>query len=83
MDLMGYSELYYSHVMTSEWEMTSLVLQTLYQSHNGLNIVEVLKFVLEWNHNHGIAAITDNAGNMDVAVREVGVFTHHSVLHTL
>ncbi|KAJ4931669.1 hypothetical protein JOQ06_010110, partial [Pogonophryne albipinna] len=46
----------------------------LFTSHTGLNIAEVFKSaVLEWglnmtsNHNQGIAVVTDNARNMDVA----------------
>ncbi|KAJ4943140.1 hypothetical protein JOQ06_005645 [Pogonophryne albipinna] len=82
-----------AHVMTSEWEMKSFVLQTrpLFTSHTGLNIAEVLKSaVLEWglnmtsNNNQGIAVVTDNARNMDVAVREAGFSPHIKCFaHTL
>ncbi|XP_010778641.1 zinc finger BED domain-containing protein 1 [Notothenia coriiceps] len=75
--------------MTSEWEIKSFVLQTrpLFTSHTGLNIAEVLKSaVLEWglDNNQGIAVVTDNARNMDVAVREAGLSPHIKCFaHTL
>ncbi|KAK1906354.1 Zinc finger BED domain containing protein 4 [Dissostichus eleginoides] len=78
-----------AHVMTSEWEIKSFVLQTrpLFTSHTGLNIAEVLKSaVLEWglDNNQGIAVVTDNARNMDVAVREAGLSPHIKCFaHTL
>ncbi|KAK1877141.1 Zinc finger BED domain containing protein 1 [Dissostichus eleginoides] len=78
-----------AHVMTSEVEIKSFFLQTrpLFTSHTGLNIAEVLKSaVLEWglDNNQGIAVVTDNARNMDVAVREAGLSPHiKSFAHTL
>uniref|UniRef100_A0A9J7Y5E2 BED-type domain-containing protein n=1 Tax=Cyprinus carpio carpio TaxID=630221 RepID=A0A9J7Y5E2_CYPCA len=79
-----------AHVITSEWEMVNFVLQTrpLFETHTGANIAEVLKSaVSEWGlqkANHGIAVVTDNARNMDVAVREAGFAPHvRCFAHTL
>ncbi|KAE8279169.1 Zinc finger BED domain-containing protein 4 [Larimichthys crocea] len=71
-----------AHVINNDWEMKSVALQTrpLFESHTGLNIAEVLTAaVTEWElqrANHGIAIVTDNAHNMDVAVREAGLELH-------
>ncbi len=62
--------------------MTNFVLQTrpLFESHTGANIAKVLRSaVTEWElerANHAIAVITDNARNMDIAVREAGLVPH-------
>ncbi|ROL47946.1 Zinc finger BED domain-containing protein 1 [Anabarilius grahami] len=70
--------------------MVNFVLQTrpLFETHTGANIAEVLKSaVSEWGlqkANHGIAVVTDNARNMDVAVREAGLAPHvRCFAHTL
>lgn len=66
-------------MITSKWEVANFVLQTrpLFETHTGANIAEVLKSaVSEWGlqkANRGIAVVTDNARNMDVAVREAGL----------
>lgn len=71
-----------AHVINNDWEMENVVLQTrpLFESHTGLHIAEVLRAALtEWElqrENHGIAIVTDNAHNMDVAVREAGLELH-------
>ncbi|XP_016355543.1 zinc finger BED domain-containing protein 1 [Sinocyclocheilus anshuiensis] len=79
-----------AHVITSEWEMDNFVLQTrpLFETHTGANIAEVLKSaVSEWGlqkASRGIAVVTDNARNMDVAVREAGLAPHvRCFAHTL
>lgn len=62
--------------------MVHFVLQTrpLFESHTGANIAEVLQAaVTDWEikkTNHGIAIVTDNARNMEVAVREAGLEPH-------
>ncbi|KAL7829121.1 hypothetical protein SRHO_G00327550 [Serrasalmus rhombeus] len=71
-----------AHTINSDWKMESVVLQTrpLFESHTGANIAEVLQTaVTDWElkkPNHGIAIVTDNARNMDVAVREAGLKPH-------
>ncbi|MBN3306654.1 ZBED4 protein, partial [Amia calva] len=71
-----------AHTINSDWEMVNVVLQTrpLFESHTGANIAEVLQAaVTDWElnrPNHGIAIVTDNALNMDVAVREAGLEPH-------
>ena len=71
-----------AHAINKDWNMESVVLQTrpLYESHTGANIAEVLQTaVTDWElkkPNHDIAVVTDNARNMDVAVREVGLMPH-------
>ena len=71
-----------AHVITTEWEMTSFVLQTrpLFESHTGTNLADVLKAtVQEWELErsaHSIAVVTDNTRNMIVAVREAGMSPH-------
>ncbi|XP_065103982.2 E3 SUMO-protein ligase ZBED1-like [Paramisgurnus dabryanus] len=71
-----------AHTINSKWEMVNFVLQTRphYESHTGANIAEVLQAaVTDWNlrkPNHAIAIVTDNARNMDVAVREAGFEPH-------
>ncbi|XP_041834229.1 E3 SUMO-protein ligase ZBED1-like [Melanotaenia boesemani] len=79
-----------AHVITAEWEMVSFVLQThpLFEKHSGSNIAQVLRdSVSEWKlerPKHGIAVVTDNARNMDVAVREAGLEPHIKCFaHTL
>lgn len=70
--------------------MASFVLENrpLFEKHTGVNIMEVLKSaVVEWESekaNDRIAVITDNAMNMDVAVREVRLAPHIKCFaHTL
>ncbi|MBN3302803.1 ZBED4 protein, partial [Amia calva] len=71
-----------AHTINSDWEMVNVVLQTrlLFESHTGANIAEDLQAaVTDWElnrPNHGIAIVTDNARNMDVAVREAGLEPH-------
>ncbi|KAL7841202.1 hypothetical protein SRHO_G00248930 [Serrasalmus rhombeus] len=71
-----------AHTINSDWKMESVVLQTrpLFESHTGANIAGVLQTaVTDWElkkPNHGIAIVTDNARNMDVAVREAGLKPH-------
>lgn len=79
-----------AHVITAEWKMVSFVLQTrpLFETHSGTNIAQVLTdAVAEWKlerPKHGIAVVTDNARNMDVAVREAGLGPHVKCFaHTL
>lgn len=79
-----------AHVLTSEWEMQSYVLQTrqLSESHTGVNIAEVLKSaVKEWGLDKigtRIAVVTDNASNMRVAVKEAELSPHiRCFAHTL
>ncbi|KAE8295674.1 hypothetical protein D5F01_LYC06609 [Larimichthys crocea] len=78
------------HVINAEWELAGFVLQTrpLLESHTGTNIAEVLKeAVAEWQlerQQQSIAVVTDNARNMDVAVREAGLAPHIKCFaHTL
>ncbi len=66
------------------------VLQTrpLFESHTGTNIAEVLKAAIqEWELEkapHSTAVVTDNARNMEVAVREAGLLPHIKCFaHTL
>ncbi|XP_051805174.1 E3 SUMO-protein ligase ZBED1-like [Acanthochromis polyacanthus] len=70
--------------------MASFVLQTrpLFETHTGTNIAQVLReAVAEWKLDrpkHSIAVVTDNARNMDVAVREAGLGPHIKCFaHTL
>lgn len=70
--------------------MVNFVLQTrpLFETHTGTNIAEVLKSaVSEWGlqkANRGIAVVTDNVRNMDVAVREAALAPHvRCFAHTL
>ncbi|XP_048859191.1 E3 SUMO-protein ligase ZBED1-like [Brienomyrus brachyistius] len=79
-----------AHVLSSEWEMKSYVLQTrlLSESHTGANIAEVLKSAVnEWELDKistNIAAVTDNASNMRVAVNEAKLSPHiRCFAHTL
>lgn len=79
-----------AHVINAEWELAGFVLQTrpLLESHTGANIAEVLKeAVAEWQlerQQQSIAVVTDNARNMDVAVREAGLAPHIKCFaHTL
>ncbi len=79
-----------AHVITTEWEMKSFMLQTrpLFESHTGTNIAEVLKAAIqEWELEkapHSTAVVTDNARNMEVAVREAGLSPHIKCFaHTL
>ncbi|KAJ8353682.1 hypothetical protein SKAU_G00212490 [Synaphobranchus kaupii] len=79
-----------AHVITDEWEMLSFVLQTrpLYEAHTGVHIAEILRSaVAEWELERaacGIGVVTDNARNMDVAVREAGLAPHVKCFaHTL
>lgn len=71
-----------AHTIYSNWEMVHFVLQTRphFESHTGVNIAEVLQAaVTDWGlmkPNRGIAIVTDNARNMDVAVREAGFEPH-------
>lgn len=71
-----------AHTINNDWKMESVVLQTrpLFESHTGANIAEVLQTaVTDWElkkPNHGIAIVTDNARNMDVAVREARLKPH-------
>lgn len=58
-------------------------LKLLFESHTGCSIGKVLKSSLvEWgldkeNNNHqSIAVVTDNARNMDVAMKEAGLSPH-------
>lgn len=60
----------------------------LFETHTGANIAEVLKSaVSEWGLQKadcGIAVVTDNVRNMDVAVREAGLAPHvRCFAHTL
>ncbi len=60
-----------AHVITTEWEMKSFVLQTrpLFESHTGTNITEVLKAAIqEWELEktpHSTAVVTDNVGGSE------------------
>lgn len=71
-----------AHTVNSDWKMENVVLQTrpLFESHTGANIAEVLQTaVTDWElkkPNHDITIVTDNARNMDVAVREAGLKPH-------
>lgn len=78
------------HVLTSECETKSYVLQTrqLSESHTGANIAEVLKSaVKEWGLDKigtRIAAVTDNASNMRIEVNEAKLSPHiRCFAHTL
>lgn len=80
-----------AHGINSDWEMVNCVLQTraLFESHTGHNIAEVLTAAVnEWDlkrANRDIAIVTDNARNMDVAVKEAGGLAPHikCFAHTL
>lgn len=79
-----------AHIMAPNWEMTSFVLQTrpLYESHTGINIREVLRSASEdWGlerPTHLTVVLTDNARNMDIAVRDSGFGPHIKCFaHTL
>lgn len=79
-----------AHTIDIEWEMKSFVLQTrvMFESHTGQNIAAVLKeAVNEWKLGQAdqpTVVVTDNARNMDVAVREAGLGPHIKCLaHTL
>ncbi|XP_014677757.1 PREDICTED: zinc finger BED domain-containing protein 1-like, partial [Priapulus caudatus] len=74
-----------AHYMSGDdWKLHSRVLQTraLYKSHTGEHIGNVLTDALEeWNIKRPIQAmgnpvVTDNASNMDIAVREAGIGPH-------
>ncbi|XP_041830825.1 E3 SUMO-protein ligase ZBED1-like [Melanotaenia boesemani] len=71
-----------AHVINEKWESKSFVLQTreLSESHTGVNIAHVLRNALtEWEltrPQRTIACVTDNASNMDIAVRESGLHPH-------
>lgn len=62
--------------------MVSFVLQTcpLFQTHSGTNIAQVLtEAVAKWElerPKHAIAVVMDDTRNMDVAVREAGLWPH-------
>lgn len=71
-----------AQVIDEKWESNSFVLQTreLSESHTGVNIARVLRNALrEWELTRPqttIACVTDNASNMDIAVRESGLHPH-------
>ncbi|XP_039503629.1 E3 SUMO-protein ligase ZBED1-like [Pimephales promelas] len=71
-----------AEVINEKWEKKSFVLQTreLSESHTGVNIAHVLRNALsEWELTRPqttIACVTDNASNMDIAVRESGLHPH-------
>ncbi|KAK0144340.1 Zinc finger BED domain-containing protein 1 [Merluccius polli] len=71
-----------AQVIDEKWESKSFVLQTceLSESHTGVNIADVLRNALrEWELTRPqttIACVTDNASNMDIAVRESGLHPH-------
>lgn len=71
-----------AQVIDEKWESKSFVLQTreLSESHTGVNIARVLRNALrEWELTRPqttIACVTDNASNMDIAVRESGLHPH-------
>uniref|UniRef100_A0A1A7WWP6 BED-type domain-containing protein n=1 Tax=Iconisemion striatum TaxID=60296 RepID=A0A1A7WWP6_9TELE len=71
-----------AQVINEKWESKSFVLQTreLSESHTGVNIAHVLRNALsEWEltkPHTTIACVTDNASNMDIAVRESGLHPH-------
>ncbi|XP_070403898.1 E3 SUMO-protein ligase ZBED1-like isoform X1 [Nothobranchius furzeri] len=71
-----------AQVIIEKWESKSFVLQTreLSESHTGVNIAQVLRNSLsEWELTRPhttIACVTDNASNMDIAVRESGLHPH-------
>lgn len=71
-----------AEVINEKWERKSFVLQTreLSESHTGVNIAHVLRNALsEWELTRPqttIACVTDNASNMDIAVRESGLHPH-------
>lgn len=79
-----------AHTIDTEWEMKSFVLQTrvMFESHTGANIAAVLReAVNEWELGQAdqpTVVVTDNARNMEVAVREAGLGPHIKCLaHTL
>lgn len=80
-----------AHGINSDWKMVNCVLQTraMFESHTGHNIAEVLTAAVnEWDlkrANRDIAIVTDNARNMDVAVKEAGGLAPHikCFAHTL
>ncbi|XP_056120602.1 E3 SUMO-protein ligase ZBED1-like [Rhinichthys klamathensis goyatoka] len=71
-----------AEVINDKWVRKSFVLQTreLSESHTGVNIAHVLRNALsEWELTRPqttIACVTDNASNMDIAVRESGLHPH-------
>ncbi|XP_054623684.1 E3 SUMO-protein ligase ZBED1-like [Dunckerocampus dactyliophorus] len=71
-----------AHTINNAWEMKSVVLQTdsLFESHTGANLSEVLQAaVTDWElerTNRSIAIVTDDARNMEAAVREAGLEPH-------
>ncbi|XP_078016760.1 E3 SUMO-protein ligase ZBED1 [Epinephelus lanceolatus] len=71
-----------AQVINEKWESKSFVSQTreLSESHTGVNIADVLrKAVGEWELTRPdttIACVTDNASNMDTAVKESGLHPH-------
>lgn len=73
-----------AHTLNSDWELLNVVLQTrpLFESHTGANIAKVLHAAItEWEPkrpNNGLAIVTDNARNMEVAAREAQLKPHHT-----
>jgi hypothetical protein len=79
-----------AHYIDSNWILQNKVLQTrvLNDSHTGKNIATVLtECVNEWNLQKNevkVPIVTDNASNMDVAVKEAAMFPHIKCLaHTV
>lgn len=77
-----------AHYIDLNWEMCSSVLQTrlLSESHTGVNIGKVLtESATEWGFaDRHPAVVSDNASNMDVAVKECGFSPHIKCFaHTL
>ncbi len=65
--------------VTGKWNISHCRLAH-FLNHTGANVAEVLQAaVTDWGlkkPNHGIAIVTDNARNMDVAVCEAGFEAH-------
>ena len=74
------------HYLSSDWALHSKVLATrvVHDRHTGTNIAsEVNKIFSEFKLDKPLAIVTDNAANMGIAARELGIHHVHCYAHTL
>ena len=72
--------------LSSDWALHSKVLATrvVHDRHTGTNIArEVNKIFSEFKLDKPLAIVTDNAANMGIAARELGIHHVHCYSHTL
>ena len=74
------------HFVSSDWKLCSHVFATrvVEERHTGTNIAsEISKIIQEFGVSELVAIATDNASNMGIACKELGVFQVSCFAHTL